>query len=150
MTLSPFWERHRKTIDPDNFRASPQFLDTTGYPHGPMAHYAFGLLDNDERLGRLSVEDEAWGGVEVQVTSTSRPGMVYPVSRDLLDSIVELDVLTRIFGVSSSAPSSRTSAPVTGVSLTGSWKPTRRPSSTAATRFPRRSRSAGVTSSSEA
>lgn len=98
--ISSFWREHVKTIDPMRFRASPHFLDSRGYPHGPMADYAIGLLeDHKNPLSRMTVEDGLFGAEVVQTHSDKRPGQVYPVSRDLLDSIVELDVLTRILGV---------------------------------------------------
>lgn len=87
--MSAFWDKHAKTIDPENFRAPGQYLSLDGYDYR-------GIVDHLETRGvrhliALLGEDDSFGCVTEQVGGLT-------VSRDLLDSIVELDVL-RMFDV---------------------------------------------------
>lgn len=78
---------HASTIDPDRFRAHDQYLEQApSYPYHELTRWA--RRHRPDWLDAMT-EDGAFGGV----TAVSAEGKT--VSRDLLDSIAELDFLDR-------------------------------------------------------
>lgn len=98
--LGPFWGVHAKTIDPDHFRASPHFIDARGYPYQQIADILAGeRVVTRNRLAKLDGEDGAFG-VEIERVQwpTGDPGLRCAVSRNLLDSALEIDFLEGCLG----------------------------------------------------
>jgi putative sugar O-methyltransferase len=85
MSLWP--SRHAATIDPDRFRAHDQYLEqSASYPYHELTKWA--RIHRPDWLDAMT-EDGAFGCTR----ATSAEGKT--VSRDLLDSICELDFLDR-------------------------------------------------------
>lgn len=93
--ISPFWQRHAPTIDPERFRASPYFLDARGYDYGAALQ---AIVDGPRAawLGTM-VEDGAFGAETISAGGFVDDGDIR-VSRDLLDSILELSWLEQALG----------------------------------------------------
>jgi SAM-dependent methyltransferase len=87
--MGAFWDRHALTIDRERFRAGEQYLGGGG-PAAEMLAYVRSL--GNGWLERLAEEDDAFGCDWAEVDGVK-------VSRDLVDSIVELDFLHRICGL---------------------------------------------------
>jgi len=85
------WDQHQKTIDINNFRADIHYLGCqTGYPFKEVVEYIRTL--KKPWLDFLK-EDDAFGCVVGNVDGLT-------VSRDLLDSILELEFLEQQCGIS--------------------------------------------------
>ena len=80
------WDHHSKSIDPDNFRGDNQYLYQSGYQYTrTITHIRnIGAADLMDRM----TEDGAFGCVTMEVA-----GKKY--SRDLLDSVLEIDFLRK-------------------------------------------------------
>lgn len=82
------WTQHEGTIDPENFRGEGHFLSEQNvYPYEAMTRTLL-LRNPRERF----IEDNAFGCVTSKVSGLT-------VSRDLLDSLVEINFLTGFFEV---------------------------------------------------
>lgn len=88
MHPNAFWQQHAKRIDPEDFRGHWQYLDCAEYPYAEM--YAWCKEHRPTWPAKLQ-EDGAFGCP----TETMVDGKV--VSRDLLDSIVELSFLASFY-----------------------------------------------------
>jgi len=90
--VSPFWAAHLPKVDPEKFRGHGQYLDTSGYnARGIVRH----LRDAGQYIDCLT-EDEAFGCEPLFVDGR-------PVSRDLLDSMLEIAFLESCGALSSAA-----------------------------------------------
>ena len=86
--MASFWDTHEKKIDLDNFRADDQYLgEQYSYPYEAM------LKDVDKSWLEVLKEDGAFGCVTRYVSDLSNPLYGTCLSRDLLDSIVEISFL---------------------------------------------------------
>lgn len=85
-----FWTTHQHKIDRNNFRAQEQYL---GNQDVAMLRnlYAYVIANHPDKLARMH-EDGAFGCVTTEIDGRL-------VSRDLLDSIVELDFIEQTIGV---------------------------------------------------
>ena len=85
--MSRFWDHHATTIDLANFRANNQFLwQPDHYPYEEILNYLV-VRDESERLVEMG-EDGSFG-----VRTWDVDG--FTVSRDLLDSALEINFLER-------------------------------------------------------
>lgn len=86
VALVPLWDQHAASIDHRNFRGESQYLGQSGYQYTrTMAHIR--NIGADDLMDRLT-EDGAFGCVTMDVM-----GKLY--SRDLLDSVLEIDFLRK-------------------------------------------------------
>ena len=82
--MSRFWDAHARTIDPERFRAHDQYLSQRDIPYEELARFIGGMT-----LDRLGGEDGAFGCETAMVDGRM-------VSRDLLDSALEIDFASPI------------------------------------------------------
>ena len=89
--MNNFWQNgHERNINEDKFRGHEQYLGQHGYPHRAVVDYlkSVGLAD---WISKLSEDDAFDNPVEIVDGLT--------VSRDLLDSILEIDFMLRAGGL---------------------------------------------------